>query len=85
VNNLNTFNAFDEEIISEEIGAIRKLQVVSKVSDYGNLLLVIGESGTVAVYINENIMTDTQGDESVLQSTNFIGTIREQIQYYNKK
>ena len=77
VNNLASFNSADEEIVSEKIGAIKKIITVSKVSDYGNVLLVIGETGTLAVYVNENIMTDTEGNESVLQSTKFIGTIRE--------
>ena len=77
INNLNTINAFDEEILSGDIGSIQKIIFTSKVSDYGNVLIIIGETDTLSVYINETILTDTEGSENVQQSTKFIGTIRE--------
>lgn len=77
INNLSSFNALDEEILSGEIGAIQKLVFTNKISDYGKLLLVIGTKATLSIYIGETILTDTEGSENVQKSTNFIGTIRE--------
>lgn len=77
INNLSSFNAFDEEILSGKIGAIKKLVSVSKISDYGQVMLVVGENETLSIYIDENILTDTEGSEQVQQSTKFIGSIRE--------
>jgi hypothetical protein len=73
VNGLSSFEVLNKDFLSEEIGAIRKIILASKVQAEGSVLLTIGENETVSIYLGEKQLFDTEGNSFLIKSDSFIG------------
>lgn len=77
-NGLSTFDALDTQDISPDFGPIQKLQLASKVSKIGTVMLAICSGPTTAsIYLGENTLISQTGDSVVAQGTSVIGSIHE--------
>lgn len=75
-NGLSSFDALDEKILPGEMGALRKLQVTSKVNnEQGAVMLAICESETASIYLGETQLVGSASNAFVAQSTGVLGTI----------
>jgi hypothetical protein len=77
-NGLSTFDALDTQDISPDFGAIQKLQLASKVSKIGTVMLAICSGPTTAsIYLGENTLISQTGDSVIAQANTVIGSIHE--------
>lgn len=77
-NGLSTFDALDTQDISPDFGAIQKLQLASKVSKVGTVMLAICSGPTTAsIYLAENTLISQTGDSIIAQANTVIGSIHE--------
>jgi len=77
VNGLSSFQTLNSEILPFSIGEGQKLQMTSKMEKLGSVLLVIGDQGTLSIYLGEVQMFDSVGNSSILKSDKFIGQIND--------
>lgn len=71
VNGLSSFNALNEYVLPTFRTPIMKLQPA------GNVLLAIHQRTTTSLYVNQNIIQDSEGKEQITKTTAVIGTDRE--------
>lgn len=77
-NGLSTFDALDTNDLSPDFGPIEKLQLSSKVSKIGTVMLAICSGPTTAsVYLGENTLISQTGDSVVAQANTVIGSVHE--------
>lgn len=77
-NGLSTFDALDTTDLSPDFGPIQKLQLCSKVSKIGTVMLAICSGPTTAsLYLGENTLLSQTGDSTLGQSNTVIGSIHE--------
>lgn len=77
-NGLSTFDALDTQDISPDFGPIQKLQLASKVSKVGTVMLAICSGPTTAsIYLGENTLISQTGDSVIAQANTVIGSIHE--------
>lgn len=77
-NGLSTFDALDTSDISPDFGPIYKLQLSSKVSKIGSVMLAICSGPTTAsIYLGENTLISQTGDAVVAQANSVIGSVHE--------
>lgn len=75
-NGLSSFDALDEKNLPVELGAIRKIQIASKVQDeQGIIMLAICERGTASLYLGEVQTYQSNSSSNVVISEQTIGTI----------
>lgn len=79
INGLSTFDALDEgaAVVSQECGAIRKLQLTSKVAGQGpgNVMLAICERETASLYLGEVQVTASAQNAFLASAPGVVGTI----------
>lgn len=75
VNGLSSFEALNKEILPEEMGAIGKLQLTSKVQGEGSVMLAIGENETASIYIEETQLFDIEGAAFLAKASGYIGQV----------
>lgn len=76
VNGLSTFDALDTKDISAEFGGISKLVLTNKIQLDGSIMLAICAGGeTASLYLSENIIQATTGQQIVAQTTDVIGYV----------
>jgi hypothetical protein len=72
---LSAFNALDEKTLPLECGALRKLQLTSKIAgEPGVVLLALCEGDAVSLYMGEQQLVGAAGNAFVAQSAEVIGT-----------
>lgn len=77
-NGLSTFDALDTQDLSPDFGPIEKLQLASKISKIGTVMLAICSGPTTAsIYLGENTLISQTGDSVVAQSNTVIGSVHE--------
>jgi len=77
-NGLSTFDALDTSDLSPDFGPISKLQLSSKVSKIGTVMLAICSGPTTAsIYLGENTLISQTGDAVIAQANTVIGSIHE--------
>jgi hypothetical protein len=77
-NGLSTFEALDQLDLAPELGPINKLQLCSKVSKIGTVMLAIGGGGsTASIYLSENTLISNTGDAVVAQANTVIGSVHD--------
>jgi len=74
-NGMSSFDALDEKILPMDLGAVRKLQLTSKVQEQGNVMLAIGEQGTASLYLGEVQVVGADRNAFLASSPNVIGTV----------
>jgi hypothetical protein len=74
-NGLSSFDALDEKDIPHECGAIQKLQVASKVTGQGNIMLAICKQNVVSLYMGEVQVTAQDSPAFLAQAPDVIGTM----------
>ncbi len=74
-NGISSWDSLDEKAVPMECGVIQKLQLTSKVSDQGNVMLSICTSETLSLYLSEVQLVGAQGNAYVAQSDEVIGTM----------
>lgn len=74
-NGLSAFDPLDEKILPLDMGALRKLQQTSKVSQQGNVMLAIGEQQTASLYLGEVQVVGSDQNAFLASSPNVIGTV----------
>lgn len=75
-NGLSTFDALDKKQLPSECGAIKKLQITSKVQkELGIVMLAICENETASLYISESQQYGSNASTTLAVSTDIIGTI----------
>lgn len=74
-NGLSTFDALDSIDLPVELGAIRKLELTSKIQKEGTVMLAVCESEIVSLYMGETQVASPQGNAFLSVSSNVIGTI----------
>ncbi len=76
INGLSTFEALNTYGLPSDYGAIMKLVLTTKVQRSGSIMLAIcSGSETGAIYIGENIIQATSGDQTISQASNVIGYV----------
>ncbi len=76
INGLSTFRIGNEYSVPQDCGAIRKLQLTSKVQSEGTVMLSICEAETNSMYLGEAQITDSTGaTQFFTQEKNVVGTI----------
>ena len=76
-NGLSAFDALNEQILPESLGAIRKLQLTSKLQQEGNVMLAIGENNTASIYLGEAQLFDAKQSSFLAKTDGFIGQVNE--------
>lgn len=77
-NGLSTFDALDTMDISPDFGDINKLQLASKVSKIGTIMLAICSGpATASLYLSENTLISQTGESVVAQASAVIGSVHE--------
>lgn len=71
INGLSSYAAFNEYILSTSRTPITKLQPTN------NILLAIHQRSISSMYVGYGVLTDAQGSDSVIKSTNVIGQDNE--------
>lgn len=74
-NGLSSFDALDEANTPQECGAIQKLQVASKVTEEGNIMLAICRTQAVSLYIGEVQLVGASSNAFVATTPGVIGTM----------
>lgn len=74
-NGLSTFDALDETSLPNDLGAISKLQLASKIQEEGNIMLAIGERATASLYLGEVQLVGASSNAFVAQASGVIGTV----------
>ena len=75
-NGLSSFDALDEKLLPQAMGALRKLQNTSKIEAQGGVMLAICEDETASMYLGEvQTYGSDQRPDQVLAVDNIIGTI----------
>lgn len=76
INGLSAFRVFNQKSVPEDCGAITKLQLTSKISQEGTVMLSICTVETNSMYLSEQQITDNTGATQFFSSSdNVIGTI----------
>jgi hypothetical protein len=76
VNGLSAYEPLNTYGLPSDYGAIMKLVLTTKVQRSGSIMLAIcSGSETGAIYIGENIIQATTGDQTVTQASNVIGYV----------
>ena len=75
VNGLSTFDALDEKLLPQSMGAVKKLIQTSKVQQQGNIMLAIGEDETASLYLGEVQVVGSDANAFLASSPNVIGTV----------
>lgn len=75
INGLSSFDALDEKNVPNECGAISKLQLTSKVSEQGTVLLAICEKETASLYLSELQLVGAAQNAFIASAPEVIGTI----------
>jgi len=76
VNGLSTFDVLNEKNLPIQMGALRKLQLTSKVQDeLGVVMLAIGEKQTASVYIGEVQQYGSNQSTNLVVSDQVLGTV----------
>lgn len=75
-NGLSTFDAPNQNDVSEDSGEINKLVLTSKIQDEGTVMLAICRHETNSIYLGETRVVGTDGKTQFLaQATGVVGTI----------
>jgi len=74
-NGLSSFDALDEKNIPHECGAIQKLQVASKVTEEGNVMLAICKQNVVSLYMGEVQLVGAAANAFIASAPEVIGTM----------
>jgi hypothetical protein len=74
INNLCSFDALNETILSPEFGAIKKLQIADNSQAEGNVMLSIHEAQIVSNYIQEKVIKNPGGGQQIVTSDTVVGT-----------
>ena len=74
-NGLSSFDALDEKDIPHECGAIQKLQVASKVTEEGNIMLAICKQNVVSLYMGEVQLVGAAANAFIASAPDVIGTM----------
>ena len=76
INGLSTFRLGNQYQVPQDCGAIRKLQLTSKIQSEGTVMLSICEVETNSMYLGEAQITDSTGQTQFFsQETSVVGTI----------
>jgi len=75
VNGLSSFEALNEKSLPNECGPLYKLQLTSKVSEQGNVMLGICVNETVSIYLGEVQVVGADTNAFLAQAVEVIGTI----------
>lgn len=73
-NNLNFLEVNEENILPSELGEVNKLIPASKAVEEGSVMLAIGKTGTVSIYIGEAQLVASSKDADLVVSRNIIGS-----------
>lgn len=77
-NGLSTFEALDQMDLDPALGPVNKLQLTSKTSKIGVVMLAIcGGGSTASIYLSENTLISDTGDSVVAQANSVIGSVHE--------
>lgn len=77
-NGLSTFDALDNTDLSPDFGPIQKLQLASKISKIGTVMLAICSGPqTASIYLGENTLVSAEGASTVGQSNTVIGSVHQ--------
>jgi hypothetical protein len=76
INDGNAFGFLNVKELPLENGSITKLYRASKLVEEGSIMLAVTNNETHSIYINEQIITDSQGNELIQASSSVIGTVR---------
>jgi len=74
-NGLSSFDALDEKNIPQESGAIQKLQVASKITEEGNVMLAICKQNVVSLYMGEVQLVGASANAFIASAPEVIGTM----------
>ena len=74
-NGLSAFEPLNEKLLPLDMGALRKLQQTSKVSQQGNIMLAIAEQQTASLYLGEVQVVGSDQNAFLASSPNVIGTV----------
>lgn len=74
-NGLSTFDSADFKTLPVEMSAISRLIRASKVQEQGTIVLAIGESDTVSIYLEEYHWFDNNGNVTASLTDRFIGQV----------
>jgi hypothetical protein len=74
-NGLSSFEPLNQTSLSTEMGELQKLQIASKVSDEGTVMLAICKSETASIYLGETQLVSSSKNAFIAQSEGVIGTI----------
>ena len=77
INGICAFNAVDEKILDERLGAIQKLSLVGKAQSEGSVMLIVGTTNTMSAYLGETQVVDNSAQTLLATSGNIVGTVRE--------
>ena len=75
VNGASAFHTLNETNLPEELGRIVVLKLTSRAQKEGTVLLAIGTTQTVSIYLGEVQLRDTSGDAFVAKSDSYIGSV----------
>jgi hypothetical protein len=73
LNGSSSFDALNEQDLSLVGGAIRKLQLTSRIQDEGQVLLAICENAAISMYLNEQRLSQNTGSKFLVKTENVIG------------
>jgi hypothetical protein len=74
-NGLSTFEALNYKTIPLGTGSIQKLQLASKTTEQGVVMLSIGSLQTASCYLGETQLVGASANSSIIADTSVIGTV----------
>jgi hypothetical protein len=74
-NGMSSFDALDEKNLPNECGPLEKLQVTSKVSEQGHVMLAICRNETASMYLSEVQVVGADSNAFLAQAIAVIGTV----------
>ena len=77
INEISSFYFADQKTIPSEAVSINTLLRVSRMSDFGSVLLAICDSSTHSMYVEESIITSQDGVDQITASDDVIGSIQK--------
>lgn len=75
VNGLSQFEVLNSQQLPSELGQINKLILANRVQGDGSVMLAVGDSETVSIYIGESQIFDSSGASFLAKSDNVIGQV----------
>lgn len=75
VNDLNYFLSADVKSIDNVLGPIQKLVFTSRASEYGTVMVAIGETDCASMYLGRSELYNAQEGANVISSANIIGSV----------